>query len=68
VDPLKTETYVTTAQAARLLCLTTATIRNLIRDGRLRGELVGRDYRVELSSVDEEFARRYPEYVRKVEE
>ncbi len=68
MDPLKTHIMITTAQAAKALCLTTATIRNLIEDGRIDGRKVGRDYLVSLASVDAEFARRYPDYVRRVEE
>lgn len=53
-------------QAAKALSVTVATIRNMIEDGRLSAARVGHTYVVSLASVDAEFARRYPDYVRKV--
>jgi excisionase family DNA binding protein len=67
VDPLKRQ-VVSTAEAARLLCVTAATVRKLIRDEMLDTVIDGMRVRVTLESVDAELARRYPTMVRRVEE
>lgn len=58
-------TSITTPMAAKALCVSRPTIVRMIADGTLAGEKIGRDWWVTLESVDAEFARRYPDYVRR---
>ena len=66
MDPL-TPKVISVLQAAQLLCITTMTVRNMIEDGRLEAVQIGRTWAVSLDSVDAEFARRYPDFVRRTD-
>lgn len=59
--------HVDVETAARLLCVSEATVRNLVRDGVLVTVADGMRVRITLASVDAELARRYPGLVRKTE-
>ena len=65
----RTETkLISVAEAANLLALTRASIRRLLKEGRLRGEMIGSQNVIDRASVDEEFAARYPDFQRREEE
>jgi excisionase family DNA binding protein len=64
VDPLK-RNLLSVATAARLLCVTTVTVRRMLQDGRLSGEVIAGRQVVHLTSVDNLFAQMYPDYVRR---
>lgn len=50
--PPKTEVSILTAQeAAAMLRMSEATVRRLIRQGKLPGTRIGRDYRIPLSQL-----------------
>ena len=59
---------ISVADAARCLCVTVQTIRNLIHAGKVRAKQIGKIWVVDRESVDAEIARRYPRFIAKPEE
>ena len=57
--------HLTIQQAAELLTVSKRTVYRLIRRGVLATVAEGIEIRVTLASIDAEFARRYPNHIRR---